>query len=127
MTYRSKFEANVAKEFKNHGIKFVYEPEVVHFIQPEKARKYTPDFRLTFKKGRGSILVETKGRLTSEDRKKLIWVREQNPKIKLVLLFMDSRKTLTKVSKTSYGDWCRKNDFEFYDFRFGLPKEWYAA
>lgn len=124
MTYRSKFEANVAKEFKNNGIKFVYEPEVVHFLQPEKARKYTPDFRVTTKGSRSSFLIETKGRLTAEDRKKLVWVRDQNPKIKLVLLFMDSRKTLTKVSKTTYGDWSRKNGFEFHDFRFGLPKEW---
>ena len=121
--FKSKFEVDVAKAFRSNGIKFEYEPTVVHFVQPKKERKYTPDFRIRTKTGI-TCFVETKGRLTSEDRKKLIWVREQNSKLKLVLLFMNSTNTLTKVSKTTYGDWARKNGFEYYDFRFGLPKGW---
>ena len=123
MAFKSKFEVNVAKAFRTNGIKFEYEPETVKFTQPEKQRKYTPDFKIKIKTGL-RLYVETKGRLTIEDRKKLIWVRDQNPKLKLVLLFMNSNVTLTKASKTTYADWSRKNGFEFYDFRFGLPKGW---
>ena len=121
--YKSKFEVNVAKAFKSNGIKFEYEPKVVRFLQPEKERKYTPDFYIQTKTG-VTCFVETKGRLTSEDRKKLIWVKEQHPKMKLILLFMNSSVTLTKASNTTYAQWAKKNGFEFYDFRFGLPKGW---
>ena len=121
--YKSKYESDVARAFKQARITFEYEPEVLKFLQPEKARKYTPDFKIRTSTGI-ICLVETKGRLTSEDRKKLLWVKEQHPKKKLVLIFMNSNVTLTKVSKTTYADWARKNGFEFYDFRFGLPKGW---
>ena len=123
MTYKSKYEVNVAKAFKQAGISFEYEPEILKFTQPLKERKYTPDFKIKTKTG-VNCLVETKGRLTSEDRKKLLWVKEQHPKKKIVLLFMNSSVTLTKVSKTTYSDWAKKNGFEWYDFRFGLPKGW---
>ena len=123
MAYKSQFERNVAKEFKTKGIKFVYEPIVVEFLQPEKKRKYTPDFEIKTKAG-ATIFVETKGKFTAEDRAKMIWVREQNPEKKFVLLFMNSAVKIHKNSKTCYSDWCRKNNFEFHDFRFGLPKEW---
>lgn len=122
MSYKSKFEQDVARAFKQAGIKFEYEPLVVGFTQPAKERKYTPDFRAKTRKG--VLLVETKGRLTRQDRQKLIWVRESNPKLKVILLFMNSSVPIQKGSPTSYGDWAKKNGFEYYDFRFGLPKEW---
>lgn len=123
MSYKSQFEKNVAKAFKVNGIKFEYEPEVVHFIQPEKKRKYIPDFKVRTKKA-GVFLVETKGKLTAEDRKKLVWVKEQNPKLKLILVFMNSRNKLRKGSPTSYGEWATKNGFEWYDFDNGIPNAW---
>ena len=123
MAYRSKFESNVAKEFKAKGVSFEYEPKVLAFTQPAKERKYTPDFYIRTKTG-VTTLVETKGKLTAEDRAKMVWVKEQHPKEKIVILFMNSSVKLRKGSKTTYSDWARKNGFEFYDFRFGLPKEW---
>ena len=123
MAYKSGLEKAVAKAFKNKGIKFEYEAEVVHFIQPEKKRKYTPDFRVQTKDGT-VLFVETKGRLTRQDRQKMIWVKEQNPKLHIVLLFQNSSIPIQKGSPTSYGDWADKNGFEFYDFRKGLPAQW---
>lgn len=120
--YKSKFEKDVAKAFKVGGIKFEYEPEIIKFLQPEKNRKYTPDFKVRTKAG--TFLIETKGKLTAQDRFKMVWVRDQNPDKKLVLLFMNSNVKLRKGSKTTYGDWARKNNFEFHDFRFGLPDCW---
>jgi hypothetical protein len=119
--YKSQFERDVVVALKKNKIKFVYEPTVVHFLQPEKKRKYIPDFRLTFKKGSSPIFVEAKGRLTLADRQKMLWVRDQNPKMKFVILFMDARKRITKRSNTTYSKWAEDNNFEHYDFRNGLP------
>lgn len=123
MAYKSQFEEHVAKAFKAAGIKFEYEPMVVDFTEPEKKRKYTPDFKARTKAG--VLVIETKGKLDRETRKKMILVKEQNPKLNVVILFMDSRKPILKGSKTTYGDWATKNGFKWYDFRNGgLPKEW---
>ena len=123
MAYKSGFEKDVAKAFKDKGIKFVYEPEVLPFTQPAKERKYTPDFHIRTKTG-VTCFIETKGKLTHEDRQKMIWVKEQHPKKKIVLLFMNAANKLRKNSKTTYAQWADKNGFEWHDFRFGLPKEW---
>ena len=122
--FKSKFERTVAQGLRRHGIKFQYEPEVVHFVQPQKARKYTPDFRITTKAG-DVLLVETKGKLTLEDRQKLEWVKEQHPKKRLVILFMNASVKIRKNSPTNYGEWATKAGFTWFDFRRGgIPEEW---
>ncbi len=121
--YKSKFEKQVAQGFKKAKIGFEYEPEVVRFVQPEKARKYTPDWRITTCSG-DVLLVETKGKLTVEDRQKLVWVKEQHPKLNLVILFMNASVKIRKNSPTSYGEWATKNGFTWFDWKKGLPKEW---
>lgn len=125
MVYKSKFEQNVAKAFKLAGVRFEYEPEVVRFLQPEKERKYTPDFRIFTKKG--SVFIETKGKLTLADRQKMIWVRDQNPKKRFVFIFMNADNKLTRRSKTTYGEWATKNEFVWFDFRKGLPTEGWTS
>lgn len=123
LAYKSKYEIQVAKTLRKFGISFKYEPEVVEFLQPEKRRKYTPDFKIEVK-GEGPIYIETKGKLTAQDRFKMQWVKEQNPAKKFVLLFMNADVKLRKGSKTTYGDWATKAGFEWYDFRRGLPTKW---
>lgn len=123
MTYKSKFEKTVAKTFQKQGIKFEYEAEVVPFVQPAKKRKYVPDWKITTSKG-DVLFVETKGKFTLEDRQKLVWVKEQHPDKRIILLFMNASNKLRKNSKTTYGEWCDKNGFEFYDVRQGIPASW---
>jgi predicted nuclease of restriction endonuclease-like RecB superfamily len=121
-SFKSQFEKNFAKSLRDSGIKFEYEPMVVSFLQPEKQRKYIPDFKIRTKEG--VFIVETKGKLTIEDRKKLVWVAEQHPKLNLIIVFMNSKNKLRKNSPTTYGQWATKNGFTWYDFRDGLPNEW---
>ena len=121
-SYKSKFEQNFAKALKTNGIKFEYEQVLVSFVQPEKKRKYYPDFKI--RTDEGVFIVETKGRFTAEDRKKMIWVRECNPDLNVILMFQNSNVPIRKGSKVTYADWCRKNNYKFFDFRFGLPKSW---
>lgn len=123
MAYKSGFEKTLAKDFTKHGIEFEYESMVVPFVQPEKKRKYKPDFIITTKNA-GVCIVEAKGRLTRADRQKLIMVRESNPKLHIILLFQNASIPIQKGSKTTYGDWCDDNGFEYYDYRKGLPSKW---
>ena len=123
--FKSLFELKFSKALTKRGIPFKYEPETLAFLQPEKKRKYTPDFLITTKDG--NFLVETKGKLTAEDRKKMVWVKEQHPNKKIVIVFMNAGNRLTKVSKTTYGDWADKQGYEWVDFRNGLPKNWRPA
>lgn len=113
--YRSKFESHVAASFRRKKVKFDYEFKTFRFTQPAKDRKYTPDFRLW----PTDLYVECKGKLTKEDRDKLIWARDQNPSMRLVILFMRARNPIRKGSKTTYGDWATANGFEWADWDTG--------
>lgn len=110
--YRSGFEAKFAEQLKTNGLKAGYEQDKVKFTQPSCERTYTPDWTI-----REGVYIETKGRFTGADRKKLLWVRESNPDITIYMLFMRSTVTLSKTSKTTYGDWCDKHGIEWADIK----------
>ena len=115
--YKSKFEAQVAKVLPK---KVKYEADVIHFVQPEKKRKYIPDWKI-----RDKVYIETKGKLDLEARQKHIWIKEQRPDITVYFLFMNAFNRIRKGSKTTYADWCEANGFEWADFKMGIPKEWF--
>lgn len=117
--FRSNFEELVATNLKHRRVKYEYEPEKWDFVQPAQKRKYCPDFKLS-----NGVYVECKGRLTAADRKKMLLVKEQYPKIRLVMLFQRAKNTLTKRSKTTYGDWCDKHGIEWADWEKGIPTDW---
>lgn len=118
--YKSKFEANVAASFRKHKVKFAYETRKFPFVQPAKKRNYTPDFELQ----ETGLFVECKGKLTKEERDKLIWIKETYPKLPFVLLFMRARNPIRKGSKTTYGMWSTEAGIEWYDWETGgIPAE----
>lgn len=110
--FKSKFEFEFSKTLKKLKLHAEYEPDKFKFTQPEQIRSYCPDWKIEEK-----VYIETKGRFTSADRKKILWVIESNPDIKIYLLFMNSKVTLSKTSATSYGSWCDKNNIEWADIR----------
>lgn len=119
--YRSGLEEKVADQIKKKGLTVRYEnPEDrISFVQPEIARKYTPDFVLP-----NGIIVETKGRFVTEDRKKHIWIREQyGDKYDIRFVFTNSRQKLYKGAKSTYAMWCEKNGFKYADKL--IPEEWF--
>ena len=77
--------------------------------QLERTGWYTPDFQL----GTG-IIIETKGRFTAADRRKMKAVKETVPELKdkLVMMFMTDNK-LNKRAKMRYSDWCEENGFDY--------------
>jgi hypothetical protein len=122
-TYKSKFEADVARSFASRKLKFTYESKKYPFTQPAQERVYTPDFIIHDT----GVTVECKGKLTSEERKKLLWWREAHPNVPFIIIFMRARNPIRKGSKTTYGDWATKNGFEWYDWEKGLPKDFHKA
>lgn len=118
LPYRSKLEAKVAALLPTVN----YETTKLKYTLPATSHSYLIDFEL----GLNSFL-ETKGRLTFQDRRKYLAVRDQHPEITLRFFFDKSDNKLYKGSKTSYADWCLKNGFEYTDTKKGLPKEWLAT
>jgi hypothetical protein len=100
---RSGLEDKLGNFLREHGIEFGYESDVVEYTVPEKVGKYTPDFKI------GEVYLETKGRFTSEDRKKMLFVFRSNPDLNLLMVFPKPLNTITRKSKTTYADWCDKN------------------
>lgn len=128
---RSKFEKNVAKILSSKGVKYEYEAYQFPYTEPLRKNKarcmdcgstqlvregwYTPDFYLPESK----LFIETKGRFTAADRRKMVSVIRDNPQDRFVMLFMRDNK-IHRNSKTHYSDWCMEQDI---DFAIGEPKE----
>ncbi|MDE3021871.1 MAG: endonuclease I [Pseudomonadota bacterium] len=116
--YRSGLEDDTASYLQSLGIPVVYEnPESRINYLVEETRRYTPDFELP-----NGIIVETKGRFTSDDRKKHLLIKAQHPEKDIRFVFSRSTTKLNKTSKTSYADWCRKYGFLFADKK--IPIDW---
>jgi hypothetical protein len=98
-------------------IPYKYEEKVVSYTVPESKHKYTPDFELP-----NGIIIETKGRFVTADRKKHLLVKEQHPELDIRFVFSNPRAKISKVSKTTYADWCDKFGFK-YSAKM-IPQEW---
>jgi len=114
--YRSGLEVAIARQLESSGIAFEYETFKIHYLVNE-TRSYRPDYKLP-----NGVIIETKGRFTSDDRKKHLLIQQQHPELDIRFVFTSSKTKLSKTSKTSYADWCQKNGFLYAD-KF-IPEEW---
>lgn len=114
--YRSGLEEDTAAYLKKKKVKFTYEKEKIKWVDL-KVRTYTPDFVLA-----NGIIVETKGRFISVDRRKHKEIKKQFPELDIRFVFNNSRAKLYKGAKSSYGDWCEKHGFKYADKV--IPDEW---
>jgi hypothetical protein len=115
--YRSGLEDKVAKQLELQGVKVEYETTKIKYVVPESLHTYTADFKLP-----NGIIVETKGRFVLADRKKHLLVQQQHPNLDIRFVFSNSKTKISKGSKTSYADWCNKNNFKYADKE--IPQEW---
>ena len=115
--YKSWLEADVAKDMARNKINFKYEDYALTYVIPAQVHTYTPDFELP-----NGIIVETKGRWTSADRKKMGLVIEQHPELDIRMLFALDNKIAPK-SKTRYSMWCERRGIK-YAIGTAVPKEW---
>ena len=119
--YRSGLEESFAKQLVDNGIPFGYEIEKISFTIPARDTKYLVDFRLLKKDGT-YMYIETKGQLSSKERKKHLLIQEQHPELDIRFVFGYAKNKINKNSKTTYIDWCEANGFLWADKQ--LPQAW---
>lgn len=115
--YRSGLEEVVSEQIAKKGITVAYESFKIPYAVPEVVRTYTPDFPLP-----NGIIIETKGRWVTEDRKKHKLIKEQHPEADIRFVFSNSRSKLSKHSTTTYADYCNKNGWKYADK--AVPEHW---
>ena len=112
LSVRSGLEKAFAECLIEHDIPFQYESEKLPYVVPSSTHRYLADCTLL-----SGNIVETKGRLTGEDRKKMLLVRLANPEREIIFVFSNKRKKLYKNSPTTYEGWCEKHCFNCFDIK----------
>jgi hypothetical protein len=107
--YRSGLEVKVTEYLKEHKIPVKYEAIKIEW-EDLMYRTYTPDFVLP-----NGIIIETKGRFTSDDRRKHKLIKKQHPDLDIRFVFTNSKAKLSKGAKTTYAIWCERNNFLYAD------------
>ena len=115
--YRSKFEASIAANLHAKNVAFTYESIRLDYTLEGT---YVPDFILP-----SGIMVEAKGHLRAEDRRKLRAVKTQHPTLKICFCFQNANNKLSKAKKSlTYWQWAERHGFPWCNKT--IPKEWYA-
>jgi len=114
--YRSGLEIKVSDYLKELKIDFGYESIKIEW-EDLAYRTYTPDFVLP-----NGLIIEVKGQFTAADRRKHLAVQKQHPKLDIRFVFESSKRKLRKGAKSTYGEWCIKYGFRYYDRV--IPEDW---
>lgn len=115
--YRSGLEQLVGSLLKHAGLDHKHEPITLKYVIPTSTHRYTPDFVVNGNEFSPTLYLEVKGRYTSQDRKKTLLVKQAHPTIILLLIFGRSANTLSRKSKTTYANWCDKNNIPWCDIK----------
>jgi hypothetical protein len=116
--YHSKLEADIAEALKKTSAIHLYEGR--RFLYEDKSlqvRRYTPDFVFPG----SNIVLEAKGFLSRENRKKYLTVQKMYPEIDLRFVFQDAKQKL-KGSQKSYAQWCESKRLKWSHGT--VPEEW---
>lgn len=114
MAFKSGLERTVAANLSSRGIKWRYEDRELPYILEGV---YHPDFSLP---GHPFIL-EVKGYLDRESKRKMVAVKKAHPDIDIRFLFADANKRITGTRQT-HGTWATKNGFKFCERE--VPEAW---
>jgi hypothetical protein len=117
--HRSGFEDRVIASLRACNLPFTYESHKIRYVVPASEHTYTPDIVLP-----NGVLIELKGYLDADARKKYVLVKSQSPDLDLRFVFQNASKPIRKGSKTSYGIWATKNGFIWS--QGSVPTEWWT-
>lgn len=118
LKFRSGSERKCFDFLCQRGVAYEYE----HMKFPYVITKtYLPDFYLP----EYDFYIEVKGRFTSQDRSKHLFIREQHPELDIRFMFDNPNSKLYKGSSATYGDWANKHNYLFCKTTEGIPKEWF--
>jgi len=120
--YKSGLELTVSEQIAEAKYPVNYETEILHYVVPESKHKYTPDFVFTKQNG-NMMYIETKGRWTVADRKKMKHVLSCNPGIDIRMVFQNPNQRISKSSKTTYEMYANKLGIQHVAKR-DIPAEW---
>lgn len=113
LAFKSGFERTLDIQLKLSGIKYSYEtmqlPYTLHGV-------YHPDFILD-----NGIIIEAKGLLDRESKRKMVAVKEAYPELDIRFIFVSINKKC-KGTKQTHGEWARRNGFPFAENK--IPQEW---
>lgn len=115
--YRSGLEEKLAAQLQALGVPVLFETFKLDYVIPENWHKYTPDLRLP-----NQIIIEGKGIFDAQDRAKHLFIKAQYPELDIRFVFSRSAAPITKGSKTTLADWCRKFGYKFSDKL--IPEAW---
>ena len=116
LRFRSNYEREVCSLLDDDEVQFEYETINLYYEVSEQ-RKYTPDVILP-----NGIILELKGRFTTQDRKKMLLVMKQHPHLDIRMVFQRHTNKLFKGSLTTYSEWCNKKGIKWANKT--VPKEW---
>lgn len=115
--WRSGLEEQVGAQLDTEKIPYEFETLTLEY-RVDEIRSYTPDFILLS----NGIIVETKGRWVTADRKKMRLVKLAHPDLDIRMVFSNPNSKISKSSRTSYAKWATDHGF-LYAKQF-IPEAW---
>ncbi len=116
MGLKSGFERSIDANLRSRGKEYTYEtlelPYILHGT-------YHPDFMING----GAVVVEAKGVLDRDSKRKMVAIRKQYPDLDIRFLFMEADKKVPGT-KQSHGQWATKNGFPWAE-GIEIPEEWF--
>lgn len=110
---KSGFERKISVQLKQSGMGFTYETLKLPYVLNGT---YSPDFILD-----NGIIIETKGYMDRDAKRKMEAVKRQYPDLDLRILFMDASKKMPN-SKQTHGAWASKMGYVWAEGE--VPREW---
>lgn len=104
---KSMLEVRTKAWLEEHDIPHSYESQ--RWTYQYAPQTYKPDFNVP------DFVIECKGKLTREVRKKLLAIIKSNPDKKLVLVFEKPNNKIDRGSKTTYAGWATKHNILWSD------------
>jgi len=111
-------EVRCAADMDRRGIKWVYERDTLRY--QHLPQKYTADFTLI---DNNDLLIEYKGKMTNDTRKKMLSVKRSNPDKKICIVFEKANNKLSsRPNSTRYWQWAEQNGFDWNEMT--VKEEW---
>ena len=116
---KSILEVQIATELDDMEVEWLYEHETLayhtcpgwHPACNVKVQTYTPDFTLA-----NGVLLEAKGKMTLDTRKKMVAVKKCHPDRIVCMIFgYANNKISARPNATRYWEWAEKEGFEWSD------------
>lgn len=115
-SYRSTLEKRIARSLELNNHPFEYETMRLPYTWEAV---YTPDFILP-----NGVILEAKGWLKPEDRRKMLCVKKAHPDRDIRFVFQQPYNTISSRSKTTYAAWAEKHGFPWAPYH-SIPSEWF--